>query len=292
MNFAIKRSLRVAPKGLALAVMLAAPAMAQEKDHPSGEDLKAACDLGFAPFCFKNASGETTGFTYDFASAIAERLGRPGVEVIDTNYSAIFAGLFSKRYELIVAPTNITEDRAAQMSFSEPYMPTGIGFLTKEGGEIGTLEDLDGKAITVNNGSVSDKWLTEHKDEYGFTVQRYNKNADAVQAVMIGRAFANAADEPVSRYVATQTPKAVVSYVIDTGNNFGLAFRKDDTDFRDSVDQVIECMKDDGSLAEIYKTWFGSDPVEGSSTAEIYDGYGAPGFEGYDDSEHEMSCDS
>src|SRR5690606_36274313 len=109
-----------------------------------------------------------------------------------------FAGLFSKRYEMISAPTNITEERAEQMLFSEPYMPTGIGFLTKKGAEIRTLEDLKGKAITVNNGSISDKWLTEHESQYGFTIQRYNKNADAVQAVMIGRAFANAADVPVS----------------------------------------------------------------------------------------------
>ena len=81
---------------------------AQSADHPDNEKLKVSCDLGFAPFCFKTASGETTGFSYDLAAEIAKKLNRPGVEAIDSNFSAIFAGLFSKRYEMIVAPTTVT----------------------------------------------------------------------------------------------------------------------------------------------------------------------------------------
>ncbi len=277
-------------RGFAVAALLCAPALAQTTDHPAGEKLKVACDLGFAPFCFKSASGETTGFTYDFTAAIAKKLGRPGLEVLDTNYSAIFAGLFSKRYEMIPAPTNITAERAAQMLFSEPYMPTGIGFLTKKGAKIASLEDLKGKALTVNNGSISDKWATDNEAKYGYTIQRYNKNADAVQAVMIGRAFANVADVPVSRYVATQTRAAEVAYVLNTGRNFGIAFRKEDAAFRAKVEMAIECLKTDGTLSSIYEKWFGVKPDPNSSTTTVYPGIGAPGFEGYDPTEHKLEC--
>ncbi len=281
---------RGAAWGLVFAVLLTVPAVAQDADHPANENLKVACDLGFAPFCFKTASGEVAGFTYDFAAAIAKRLGRPGVEVTDANFSVIFAGLFSKRYEMIPAPTNITAERAQQMLFSEPYMPTGLGFLVKKGGKIANLEDLKGKALTVNNGSISDKWATDNEAKYGFTIQRYNKNADAVQAVMIGRAFANVADVPVSRYVATQTPAVEVAYVLDSGRNFGIAFRKEDTAFRAKVELALECLKADGTLAKIYKKWFGTTPDAGSSTVTVYPGTGAPGFEGYDPTEHKNDC--
>lgn len=270
--------------------MLAMPAMAQDADHPQGEKLKVACDLGFAPFCFKTPAGETTGFTYDMSVALAKQLGRPGVDVTDSNFSAIFAGLFSKRYEMIPAPTNITAERAAQMLFSEPYMPTGLGFLVKKGGKITNLEELKGKAVTVNNGSISDKWLTDNEAKYGYTIQRYNKNADAVQAVMIGRAFANVADVPVSRYVATQTPMAEVAFVFNSGNNFGIAFRKEDAAFRAKVEMALECIKTDGTLAKIHEKWFGVKPAADSSTAKIYPGTGAPNFEGYDATEHKAAC--
>ncbi|MBN9444413.1 MAG: substrate-binding periplasmic protein [Bosea sp. (in: a-proteobacteria)] len=284
------RKARAAIGGLALAVLVTVPAMAQEADHPQNEKLKVACDLGFAPFCFKTAAGEITGFTYDMSAALAKKLGRPGIDVTDSNFSAIFAGLFSKRYEMIPAPTNITKERAAQMLFSEPYMPTGLGFLVKKGGKIASLDELKGKAITVNNGSISDKWLTDNEAKYGYTIQRYNKNADAVQAVMIGRAFANVADVPVSRYVATQTPMAEVAFVLNSGNNFGIAFRKEDTAFRAKVELALECLKTDGTLAKIHEKWFGVKPDAASSTATVYPGTGAPGFEGYDATEHKAEC--
>ena len=249
-----------------------------------------ACDLGFAPFCFKTPAGEATGFTYDMSAALAKQLGRPGVEVTDSNFSAIFAGLFSKRYEMIPAPTNITKDRAAQMLFSEPYMPTGLGFLVKKGAKIASLEELKGKALTVNNGSISDKWLTDNEAKYGYTIQRYNKNADAVQAVMIGRAFANVADVPVSRYVSTQTPMAEVAFVLNSGNNFGIAFRKEDAAFRAKVEAALECIKSDGTLAAIHEKWFGVKPAADSSSAKTYPGIGAPDFEGYDATPHKAAC--
>ena len=264
--------------------------MAQDADHPKDQKLHVACDLGFAPFCFKTAAGEVTGFTYDMSAALAKKLGRPGLEVTDSNFSAIFAGLFSKRYEMIPAPTNITPERAQQMLFSEPYMPTGLGFLVKKGGKIAGLEDLKGKALAVNNGSISDKWATDNAEKYGFTIQRYNKNADAVQAVMIGRAYANVADVPVSRYITTQTPTAEVAFVLDTGRNFGLAFRKEDAAFRAEVEKALECMKSDGTLAAIHEKWFGVKPDAGSSMAKVYPGIGAPGFEGYDPTPHEAAC--
>lgn len=275
---------------LAGAACIGVTAHAQSADHTGGEKLTAAADVGFAPFAFKQPSGEIAGFSYDFAKEIAKRLGRPGVEIVDVNYSSIFAGLFAKRFELIVAPTNITAERASQMLFSEPYLPTGLGFLTKKGQKIAKLDDLRGKAISVNNGSVSDKWAQENEAKYGFTVQRYNKNADGVQAVMVGRAFANVADLPVSRYIAKQNPMTEIGFVVSTGRDMGLAFRKDDGAFRDKVDGVIECMKKDGTLPAIYEKWFGVKPEPDSSTVKIYPGYGAPDFEGYEATEHALQC--
>ena len=106
---------------------------------------------------------------------------------------------------MIAAPTTVTEERSAQMLFSEPYLPTGLGFLVKKGTELPDLAALKGKAIAVNNGSSSDKWLTAHEAEHGYAIQRYNKSADAVQAIMVGRADAMIADTPAARAWARQS---------------------------------------------------------------------------------------
>ena len=283
------RASRIAVALCAIAGM-STTTFAQDNAHPKNQKLSVAFDVGFAPFAFKKGSGEAAGFSLDFAAAIADELGRPGIDVIDVNYASIFAGLFSGRYEMIGAPTNITKERAEQMLFSEPYLPTGLGFLVKGDGTLSSVEELKGKAVTVNNGSVADTWASENAETIGFEVQRYNKNADAVQAVMIGRAFANIADAPVSRYIATQVPNTSVPLVLQTGRSFGLAFRPDDTEFRDAVDQAIECLKSNGTLAEIHEKWFGVEPDSGTTATEIFAGYGAPGFKGHDESVHTASC--
>jgi polar amino acid transport system substrate-binding protein len=264
----------------ALALALAAPASAQVTQP--NEKLKLAMDVGFAPFAYRDAKGNTVGFTVDFANEIGKRLGRPGVEVIDQPYAGIFAGLFAKRYDFIIAPTNITEERAKQMLFSEPYMATGLGFLIRAKDELGVLEDLRGKTVSVNSGSISDTWATDNAPKLGFEVQRYSKNADAVQAVGAGRAFANVADVPVTEYVAKQQPKQFkIGYSLYTGRSFGIPFRTDDVEFRNKVEQVVEQMKADGSLVKIYKQWFGKEPPEGTAMTTVYEGFGPPGFTGY-----------
>jgi polar amino acid transport system substrate-binding protein len=265
---------------MALAAALATPAAAQIT-QPT-ENLKVAMDVGFAPFAYRDAKGTTVGFTVDFAQEIAKRFGRPGVEIIDQPYAGIFAGLFAKRYDFIIAPTNITEERAKQMLFSEPYMATGLGFLIKNKDQMSVLEDLKGKVVTVNSGSISDTWATENAQTLGFQIQRYAKNADAVQAVGAGRGFANVADVPVTEYVAKQQAKQFkIGYSLYTGRSFGIPFRTDDVEFRNKIERIVEQMKADGSLVKIYKKWFGKEPPEGSAMTTVYEGFGAPGFTGY-----------
>lgn len=268
--------------GLLLVALCIVPAaLAQGADHPADQPLTAAADVGFAPFAMTNASGTTVGFEVDVGNEIAKRLGRPGLKIEDVNFSAIFAGLFAKRYEFIIAPTNITQERAQQMLFTEGYMDTGLGFVLKKGSTLDDPSGLKGKAVAVNNGSVSDTWATDNASKYGFTVQRYDKNADAVQAVLTGRAYANIADLPASQYAATQNPLIEVGYVVYTGRSFGYVFRKDDTAFRDRIECIVEGMKLDGTLAQIYQKWFGEAPGPDTSTSKVWAGYGMPGFPGY-----------
>lgn len=264
------------------ALLLFGPAtFAQDADHPSDQPLRMAADVGFAPFAMTQPNGETVGFAVDACNEIASRLGRPGCEIVDVNFSAIFSGLFSGRFEGIIAPTNITHERAQEMLFTEGYMETGLGFVMKEDATLESLEELQGKVVAVNNGSVSDTWATANAEQYGFTVQRFDKNADGVQAVMTNRAFANIADLPAAQYAATQNPRIKVGHVVYTGNNFGYVFRKDDVEFRNRVERIVEAMKLDGTFARIHEEWFGDLPGEDTAMNKVWVGYGPPGYQGY-----------
>jgi polar amino acid transport system substrate-binding protein len=262
---------------------------ANETDHPAGKPLVVASDFGVAPWIVRGADGPE-GFGVDLANEIGKRLGRPGVEIIDINFAGLFAALFSKRIEFTVNPLNITAERSERMLFTEPIISTGNGFLVKANAQMSGFDDLKGKAIAVNRGTISDTWATANSEKYGFSVQRYDVFPDTVQAVITGRAFAALNEIPTVVYVASRNKAIKVGFKDFNGRNFGYAFRLDDQAYRNKVDEVIECMKQDGTLRALHKKWYGTLPEKDSAADIVYAGFGAPNFKGYDPTPHTPVC--
>jgi polar amino acid transport system substrate-binding protein len=252
--------------------------------------LKAGLDFGVVPFGMINASGEKVGFSIELTKLLAQRLGRPGFEVVDQEFSGMFPALAAGRFEFIVTPMFVTKERAEQMLYSEPYFPADSGFIIKQGATMNGLEDLRGKVLAINNGTQYDRWAQANAEKYGFEIHRYSNVAETIQAVTTGRAFATVNQSPTMIYAASQNRRVKIGYIDRTGDNFGLAFRKDDVAFRNRVEEVLECMKLDGTLRELYVKWFTEEPDPNSSIAKIYDGYGVPGMPGYDPALHTPQC--
>jgi polar amino acid transport system substrate-binding protein len=283
-------SARLVLVGLGIGLALAAPPLrAQESDHPTAKTLVVGSDFGIAPWMVRGTGGPE-GFGVDMVNEIAKRLGRPGVEIVDVNFSGLFAALFAKRMEFTVNPLNITAERAERMLYTEPFFATGNGFLVRAAEEMKGLEDLKGKAIAVNRGTISDTWATANAERLGFEVQRYDTFPDSVQAVITRRAYAALNEIPTAVYAASQNRAMKVGFKDFTGRNFGFAFRPESREYRNKVEEVIECMKLDGTLVKLHEKWYGSAPDPMSSLTAVYFGYGPPGLKGYEPTAHKPSC--
>ncbi|WP_029057270.1 substrate-binding periplasmic protein [Stappia stellulata] len=273
--------------GAALAAALfVSPVAAQ--DHDPATPMVVGSDFGVSPWMVRSASGPE-GFGVDMINEIGKRLDRE-VVIEDINFSGLFAALFAKRVEFTVNPLNITADRAERMLFTEPFFATGNGFIVREGETLDGFEGLRGKAVAVNRGTISDTWATENAEKYGFEVQRYETFPDSVQAVITQRVFAALNEIPTAVYAASQNSAITIGFRDFNGRNFGYAFRLESEDYRNTVEAVIECMKQDGTLAGLYEKWYGETAAEDSPLRKVYPGYGAPGFKGYDETPHEPSC--
>lgn len=276
-------SLRPRLLALALAALAcaAAPARAQDADHPADKPLVVGSDFGVAPWIVRGANGPE-GFGVDLINEIGKRLQRPSVEIVDVNFSALFASLFAKRIEFTVNPLNITTERAERMIFTQPIMSTGNGFLVKANADMKSFDDLKGKVIAVNRGTLSDTWATANAGTHGFEVQRYDTFPDTVQAVLTNRAFAAINEVPTTIYAASRNKAIKVAYKdFSSSRNFGYAFRPESVAYRNKVDDILKCLKQDGTVARLHQKWYGSEPEKGSALVTVYDGYGAPGFKGY-----------
>src|SRR3546814_20287600 len=81
-----------------------------------------------------------------------------------------------------------------------------------------------------------------------------------------------------------------LSYLHSTGLVWAAPVRKDDQAMRKLIEDAIECMKLDGTIAALHEKWFGTKPAAGSAAVTVFPGYGVPGMPGYDPTEHQPSC--
>ncbi len=263
---------------------MATSALAQKSEY------NVALDGTFAPHAMPTLSGDVEGFNVDLANIIGERLGAK-MNITAAQWSGLLPAMQAGKYDFIVAPTTITEERAQNMLFTEGYLNTDFTFVVQKGApKISALEDLEGKVIAVNKGSLYDSWSREMAPKIGWTVQSYGTQTDAIQAVLAGRAFANVAGSTAVAWAAKQNPNLDLSITHSTGNLFGMPFRKDDVATRNLVEEVIECMKQDGTFTELSVKWFGVEPAPGSAAVTVQPGYGQPGIEGHDPTPHDNTC--
>jgi polar amino acid transport system substrate-binding protein len=283
------RNSSTAIAGLASAAALAlalccAPAAAQ-----SGP-LKTGVDGTFAPHAFPNMQGGVQGFNVDLALEIGKKLKRE-VTIDATQFSGLLPGLAAGTYDFIIAPVTATKERAENMLFTEGYINTDYQFLVKrDAPDIADLAQLKDKVVAVNRGTVYDSWARGLEEKIGWKVESFGTSADAAQAVLTGRAAANITGDTSAAWAVKQNAQLKASYLHATGLVYSVALRKDNVELRAQLENAIECMKQDGTLARIHEKWLGYPPRPGSAAATIFPGTGVPGIPGYDPTPRTPTC--
>ena len=193
---------------------MAGAASAQEKPLVTGVDGT------FAPHAMAKIGGGVEGFNVDLMHEIGRQLGRK-VEVMAAEFSGLIPAMNAKTIDFVGAPTTVTPERAQNLLFSEGYLNTYYQFLVPAGKpDLKTLAELKGKTISANKGSAYDKWLIDNATKYGFQVEAYPTNSDAVQAVLSGRADATLGGNTVSAYASLRNPGKLqlTSLTVDQGS--------------------------------------------------------------------------
>jgi len=254
------------------------------------ETYKVALDGTFAPHAMPKMDGGVEGFNVDLANEIGKRLNVK-MDITAAQWSGLIPGMQAGTYDFLVAPTTLTGSRSKSMLFTEGYLNTDFQFVVKAGTKpITGLEQFKGKIISVNKGSAYDKWARGLQKKIGWKVESFGTNTDAVQAVISGRAFANVAGNTVSAWAVKKNPQIQLSYLHSTGKVFSMPFRKNSIELRNKVENVLECMKLDGTFAKMSEKWFGVTPAPGSAAVTVHAGYGQPGFDGFVPTPHVPNC--
>jgi len=272
---------------LAAALLLAGPASGQSNLPP----LRTGVDGTFAPHAMPKLGGGTEGFQIDLFTEAARRMKRE-IVIDSVSFSTLIPGMLSGRYDFIAAPTTVTKERAESMLFTAGYLWTAFQFGIRKGSApIKDWSDLKGKVVSVNKGTPYENLSKAEGAKHGFTVQAYDTQPDATQAVLSGRAYATLGGNTTIVYAASKNAQFVADLELtDTRAHWAAPFPKQSVALRNEMQDVLNCMKKDGTIAKLSQKWFGKAPGPDSLERVITPGYGVPGMPGYDPTPHNLKC--
>jgi polar amino acid transport system substrate-binding protein len=135
------------------------PAEVMKELAPTGK-LRAGINLGNSVLAQKSAAGELTGISVDLARELGKRLGVP-VELIEFKAAGeSFAAMGKGQTDL--AFFAIEPKRAAEVTFSPPYVVIDGAYMVAKDSPLQTPADVDkpGIRVAVGLGSAYDLFLT------------------------------------------------------------------------------------------------------------------------------------
>lgn len=245
----------------------AAPA-AEETEAPetegeaqeAGGTLIVGFDQEFPPMGFIGDDGEYTGFDLELAQEVAKRLG--------LSYKAQPIAWDSKDMELESGNIDCIWNgftmtgREDAYTWSDPYMENAQVFVVKADSGIESPADLAGKIVEVQMDSSGQKALEADPELSGsfaqlITTPDYNT---AFMDLEQGAVDAVCMDIIVASYQIREREADMV--ILDealASEDYGIGFKKGNTELRDQVNDTLLEMAEDGTLAQISEKWFGED---------------------------------
>ena len=221
--------------------------------------LIVALEGAWSPWCYHDDTDTLVGYDVEVSRAIAQYMGLEP-EYVEGEWDGLFAGLEAGRYDIVCNGVEVTEERAKSYDFSEPYAYIHTALAVRaDDDSITCFEDLAGKT-TAN--SIASTYMTL-AESYGAEVLGVDTLDETIQMLLAGRVDATLnADVSFYDYLNVH-PDAAFKLVAETEEASHVCIPVKNDGSADTllaaVNEAIDALRADGTLAEISEKYFGND---------------------------------
>ena len=123
---------------------------------------------------------------------------------------------------------------------------------------VNSLDDLPGKTIGVQLGTTGDIFASDYEAE-GSTIERYNKGADAVQALKQGKIDCVIIDaQPAQAFVEKNEDLTILEedFAVE---DYAICVSKDKPELTSAMNEALAALKAEGVLDQIIANYIGDD---------------------------------
>jgi len=221
-------------------------------------------DAAFPPFSYIDKDGNPTGFDVEVIKWIAGEMGFD-VKIVPVDWDAIIPTLKIGNIDLIASGMTINPERQLQVDFTDPYWKIDLAVVVREvAGEDGSLAPqynvfsavTAGMTIGVQRGTTSQTWLQENLIDKGVDIKLklYDNFMLAIEDLMIGRVDAAVIDAPTAQTAVVGRDATIVG-TINTGEIYGYAVRKGDTELLALLNEGLKRLKASPEWDRLVNEW-------------------------------------
>ena len=233
---------------------------------PNDNVLVVGFDSEFPPYGYKDDKGEYVGFDLDLAQEVCNRNNWTLVKQ-PIDWDAKDSELSSGTIDCIWNGFTIN-GREDKYLWSKPYIDSKQVIVTKSNSGINSLSDLKGKQVETQKDSSALSALEGDQKPLADTFKQLVQIADYNTAFLdldAGTCDAVAMDIGVAQYQVNSKSNPSDYKILDeeiSSEQYGIGFKKGNEQLRDKIQQTLDEMEADGTIAKI---------------ASKYDSYGVPG---------------
>ena len=213
----------------------------------------------FPPFGYQDDDGNYTGFDLDLAKEVCKRNNWTFVPqpIIDWN---------SKQMELEGGEIDCLwseftiNGREDDYTWSEPYFNNTKVVIVKENSSISSISDLKGKTIEIQQGSSFLNVLKNNKtlDDMLGEVNEVDGYDTALMDLESGVCDAVICDSGLGYFKVVEEFNGADFKVLDesiSSEQYGIGFKKGNTELRDQIQKTLDEMFEDGTVDEIAQNY-------------------------------------
>lgn len=235
-------------KKLLLTALLAGSAFSLQ-----AQDITFAMEPSYPPFENTNEKGEIVGFDVDIAKAICQQI-EANCKFESLSFDSLIQAVRSKRIDAAISAIDITESRAKQVSFSEPYYDSSASFVAVKG----KFDLTNAKNVGVQNGTTFQQYVVAEAKQY--SPKPYSSLQNAVLDLKNGRIDIIFGDTAVlAEWVKTDDSLTFVGDKVTNpkyfGNGLGIAVNKGNKALLQQLNQGLATIKENGEYQQIYNKW-------------------------------------
>lgn len=226
---------------------------AQTGDNQAKQKIVLGTSADYAPYEFhKTIDGkdQIVGFDIEIAKEIAKDMDAELV-IQDMDFDGLLLALNAGKVDFVISGMTPTEERKEAVDFTDIYYLADQGVLVKAGeeGQYSSLDDLKGKRIGVQKGSIQEGIAQEIE---GAKLTSLAKIPELVLELNSGRVDAVILEKPVAEQYASKQEKIVMSGIAieqsEEEAGSAIAVKKGNQELLTNINATLERLKASGDI--------------------------------------------